>query len=79
MTTIYTVLSWDVFVTRGIPIVTRDRPAGVQETQLRREWIAALDKIESLNPRAVIAFRRAIARWGCSCWLFPGQDITIDG
>jgi len=26
------VLSWDVFVTPGIPIVTRDRPPGVQET-----------------------------------------------
>lgn len=26
------VLKWEVFVTPGIPIVTRDRPAGVQET-----------------------------------------------
>ena len=25
-------LNWEVFVTPGIPIVTRDRPAGVQET-----------------------------------------------
>jgi len=26
------VLNWDVFVTPGIPIVTPDRPPGVQET-----------------------------------------------
>ena len=25
-------LKWDVFVTPGIPIVTRDKPPGVQET-----------------------------------------------
>lgn len=25
-------LKWEVFATRGIPIVTRDRPVGVQET-----------------------------------------------
>jgi hypothetical protein len=25
-------LHWDVFVTPGIPIVTRDRPPGVRET-----------------------------------------------
>jgi hypothetical protein len=127
------VLHWDVFVTPGIPIVTRDMPPGVRETyfqamastliygvrdavlvdafmtvkqanaladwvaargknltttyithglnvpsiglvvagdaayndvhlylaesnaETRREWIAALDKIESLNPRAVVA------------------------
>jgi hypothetical protein len=29
--------------------------AGCPTTQKRNEWISALDKIESLNPRAVIA------------------------
>ncbi|MGB6591775.1 MAG: MBL fold metallo-hydrolase, partial [Candidatus Nitrosopolaris sp.] len=29
--------------------------AGCPNTQKRTEWISALDKIESLNPRAVIA------------------------
>ena len=42
-------LKWDVFVTPGIPTVTSDPP------QTRREGISALDTIESLNPRAVIA------------------------
>ena len=45
-----TALNWDVFVTPGIPIVTSDLPPGTKQ-----EWIAALDTIESLNPRAVIA------------------------
>jgi glyoxylase-like metal-dependent hydrolase (beta-lactamase superfamily II) len=31
-TTVAADLKWEVFVTPGIPIVTRDRPAGVQET-----------------------------------------------
>ena len=95
-------LSWDVFVTPAIGIVTPDRPPGVQETyfqamastpihgtrdvvfvdafmtveqaayndvhlylaesnaQKRREWITALDKIGSLNPRAVVAAHKRL-------------------
>jgi hypothetical protein len=43
-------LNWDVFVTPGIPVVISDLPPGTKQ-----EWISALDTIESLNPRAVIA------------------------
>jgi hypothetical protein len=43
-------LNWDVFVTPGIPAVISDLPPGTKQ-----EWISALDTIESLNPRAVIA------------------------
>ena len=43
-------LNWDVFVTPGIPVVISDLPPGTKQG-----WISALDTIESLNPRAVIA------------------------
>jgi hypothetical protein len=43
-------LNWDVFVTPGIPVVNSDLPPGTKQ-----EWISALDTIESLNARAVIA------------------------
>jgi hypothetical protein len=37
-------------VTPGMPVVISDMPPGTKQ-----EWISALDTIESLNPRAVIA------------------------
>jgi hypothetical protein len=47
-------LHWDVFVTPGIPTVTRDLPPGTTRQMWQPMWIAALDIIESLTPCAVI-------------------------
>ena len=59
-------LNWEVFVTRGIPIVTPDRPPGVSETYFQATaatlidggrdavLVAAFMMIEQANALAVI-------------------------
>lgn len=62
-------LRWEVFVTPGIPVVTRDRPAGVQETYFQAmasTLIYGKRDAVLVDAFMTIAQARALADWVAS-------------